>query len=188
MSDCETFTNSHYSQAQNIPELIDLSAIAAKEVFRICSIKEWVPIFCYRGLSGTAHATAIAMQYYNHSKSFGMVYIRKEHEKCHAMGRKYEQSMRLEVGREMMTSKFVLVFCDDLVDSGETRTEVLHKTLWNLWENTFMKKQNFEDVSFIQSVTKSTLLKELVDADVDFDDIYKDAKRSRQNLGYKDPE
>lgn len=77
------------------------------------------PLFCYSGMSGIAHATALSLAYYqHHGACFGMLYVRKPEERSH--GSRVESNIS---GVENENS--VLVFVDDFVSSGETRNRVI---------------------------------------------------------------
>jgi orotate phosphoribosyltransferase len=77
------------------------------------------PILIYRGMSGTATATAIAVNIKEaHRHQFGMAYVRKKHEKSH--GSKIEYSTLNPANREI-----VWILCDDFLSSGKTALEVI---------------------------------------------------------------
>ncbi len=75
------------------------------------------PVFIYRGFSGIAMGTAIILAL-KHSQDYGVIMCRKEGEKTHGGEQEYS------ISRIKDKKKWVLVFVDDLIDSGRTRREV----------------------------------------------------------------
>lgn len=75
-----------------------------------------VPIFCYSGMSGVAHATALSMAWLRrYGPTFGMVYVRKRSESHDTHGKPVEYSIG-----QVQHCLARLVFVDDTVCSGRT--------------------------------------------------------------------
>jgi orotate phosphoribosyltransferase len=119
------FRTSHYGISQKPDQLIPWAGDAVKKLHKIMIDGGYrIPIFCYRGMSGVSHATMIATQYYmEHGNSFAMFYCRKPNEKSNS-SRKNEYSC----GYSDIEGKFIVVFVDDFIDSGETVKIVVNKT------------------------------------------------------------
>lgn len=113
---------SHYSKAQEIGALNEWAEVAAKEVFKqVRKIdKKAKPLLIYRGMSGIATSTALASAMYRLKgmQDFGMMYVRKKEEKSH--GSRVEHSYNYK-------HKYVIVFVDDFVTSGDTRSATLQE-------------------------------------------------------------
>jgi orotate phosphoribosyltransferase len=110
------FSSTHnYCYSQNPDRLLEWAEENAKKLFdKMKELKfAFAPIFCYRGSSGISHATALSMSYMKFNKPFYMAYVRKENE--HSHGSTIERSFWTD------SDKFILVFVDDLVSSGETK-------------------------------------------------------------------
>lgn len=114
-----SFNSTHYSLAQEPPMLIAWAREAAEKL--IAATPEGsAPILCYSGMSGVAHATALSVALYNRGHTnFGMVYARKENEKSH--GAPVEKCISHVEGNR------VLVFVDDLIDTGATRDRAIRR-------------------------------------------------------------
>jgi len=79
-----------------------------------------LPIFCFSGFSGIGHSVALASAYLGrHGPGFGMLYVRKQGE--HSHGAEVEKTLNNVAGRPT-----VLVFVDDIVSSGDTRSWVMY--------------------------------------------------------------
>jgi len=116
-------STTHYSNAQNIQELTENASSWAKRIMEECKgRRKLYPILCYRGMSGIASATAIAMQLHQQDPlfKFGMVYVRKEDEDSH--GSDLEMTGISDVPD---VKRRVLVFVDDFICAGYTKRAVL---------------------------------------------------------------
>jgi len=117
--------SSHYSKAQNISELNFNCAAWATHIMKMCNKRRrnWFPILCYRGMSGIASATAVAMQMHlkDPEFAFGMVYVRKEDEDSHGSDLEMNGIEDVPEGKRR-----VLVFVDDFICGGTTRRHCMH--------------------------------------------------------------
>jgi orotate phosphoribosyltransferase len=76
------------------------------------------PILVYRGMSGTAMATAVSLMA---TTDVGMVYARKKTEKCHSSDKAVFRIPRQKTGEPLP----VLVFVDDFISTGKTKRETM---------------------------------------------------------------
>ena len=115
----------HYSDAQSMGEL-QAWAVGAAESFTSFPAG-YIPLLVYAGMSGTSHATALAMELYRSDPKFkfNMVYVRKAGEKSH--GELIEDNIAYSKSDD--TVKFLAVFVDDFVDSGSTFKRCMRKVL-----------------------------------------------------------
>lgn len=111
-----TLSSSHYYASMRPDQLRKWAKMVARKLPPHLGLH--LPIFCYRGMSGTAHVTALTMYW---KGDFGMFYARKTDE--HTNGnQRFEKSTP-----HNFTSKtpVIPVFVDDFVASGETRDFVM---------------------------------------------------------------
>jgi hypothetical protein len=129
--------DTHYSLAMTPDVLSDWANKCAMGVRKIVRRRKVRPVFCYAGMSGVAHATALSMAYQRrYGAEFGMIYVRKPNEKTH--GQDIEHSLS-----PVRNHTAMLVFVDDLVDGGNTRDRVLkeafpvstYKSMYNVYKN-----------------------------------------------------
>lgn len=106
--------SSHYFIAQDPKELRRWAVDAAKAIVAHYRAKKLRPLFCYTGMSGVSHATALALalQSYRSGFKFGMAYVRKDNEKSHGNN--------VETAYPGHMEDYELVFVDDFVMSGTT--------------------------------------------------------------------
>lgn len=75
------------------------------------------PILCFRGFSGIAHATALALAYRSrYGGAFGMIYVRKSREQSHGKCREWNLAPLDDVKGKVWR----LVFVDDFQETGAT--------------------------------------------------------------------
>lgn len=108
----------HYSHALN-PKALRRSANACAEALKADLTPGEIPVLCFRGLSGTASATALSLALDAIGVDHGMVYVRKPGEQSHG------EACQRELPALPQGSVFVQVFVDDFISSGETRSIVL---------------------------------------------------------------
>ena len=116
------------------PDLLQVWAQEASDfIIRCCIFTSMKPLLFYTGMSGVGHATALSMCLYNKiGANFGMLYIRKEHEKTsNRWANNIEESVHAINGASVLP-----VFVDDLVSSGHTRRAALERL------HDFMKREN----------------------------------------------
>jgi hypothetical protein len=128
-------TTHSYALSMKIDELLrwaDENAVLVHA--RVGDHDERRPIFCYSGMSGIGHATALASAYFNrYGSTFGMIYVRKVKETADSHGRAIETSLNTVEGYKVI---FVLV--DDMIASGRTQDHVLtgaFKALHDRYDN-----------------------------------------------------
>lgn len=125
-------TSTHsYSLAQQPKMLLKWAKLTATEIRKAIAkhAPGSIPVLCYRGMSGSAHATALAMILEERNFPFHMVYVRKTEERSHGdvtaedtlMSHKYID----QAARPLLTP----VFVDDLVDSGSTEFKTMETAL-----------------------------------------------------------
>jgi hypothetical protein len=131
--------SSHYSWGQEPDRLIRWSHEKALELDHLLDEIEPrspIPIFCYRGMSGTAHATALSLAWYSIiRKPFGMIYVRKPEEDSHGNSH-YERALGQVEGHA------ILVFVDEQISSGDTQRETLRKARACIDEFNIIRTQN----------------------------------------------
>lgn len=102
----------HYSLSQN-PSALNAWADRAASMLPD-HLDGRYPVFVYRGMSGVAAATALALAYdRQHGASFGMIYVRKPNENSHG----YDCEVQVDTVRD---APCLLVFVDDFVSTGHT--------------------------------------------------------------------
>lgn len=117
---------SHYSNSMQ-PNLLGPWAkkmsVSFKNLFlkKNAEFRDYIPVLCYSGMSGVAHATALALELYKIGLKFHMGYVRKDTERSH--GCQVETSNDVSDSGKMG----VLVFVDDFISSGNTREYVVSK-------------------------------------------------------------
>lgn len=114
----------HYSLATDIPDLLRWSKAAAAEVLAILNGEPFV--LAYRGISGIAHGTALALALEAAPRSetdgqlkFGVAIVRKDGENSHS-----ERKIEVDISR-IIGETVRVVFVDDFIGRGDTRHEVL---------------------------------------------------------------
>jgi hypothetical protein len=79
--------STHYSLGQKTARLFKWAEESAVLVDKLITEKygsEGVPVFCYRGMSGVAHATALSLRWFtDHGVEPLMIYVRKPGEDSH---------------------------------------------------------------------------------------------------------
>lgn len=154
--------SSHYSKAQEIQQLHENSAGWAKHIIKMCREhrRRWYPILCYRGMSGVASATAVAMHLHIQDPGFmfGMVYVRKSHENSH--GGDLEMTGIEDVPDG---AKRVLVFVDDFVCSGDTRTTCMGAIMEAVESTSFRSQYSYSLVKDLKPVRGSKRLEFVLD-------------------------
>ncbi len=110
----------HYSQAQCPKKLANLTRKMGKAL--IAGLKQYPdahPVLCYRGMSGVASATALALWWagtrLKGTESLpSMAYVRKEGEDSHG------SPVEFEWRGGACDTNVVLIFVDDFISSGTT--------------------------------------------------------------------
>lgn len=131
----------HYSMA-HFPEHLDVWAKAmAKELIKRFRGTDSYPVLCYRGLSGTASATALMMALSRAKNGifYTMVYVRKYGEKnSHLSMTESHDNVNADVSPIPTNPVFVVV--DDFVHRGETVAE-LARGFAELYRNRFRRNK-----------------------------------------------
>lgn len=126
------FNTTHYGHAMRVERLAKNSREMAHMLANFVeSIGHKRVALCYRGMSGVATATAVMMELMRWSgwrelvvPHITMVYVRKPHENSHGSDVEYAaDGLDYNVMRTLDPT-VPLIFCDDFVDSGETRAIV----------------------------------------------------------------
>lgn len=126
----ESMKMTHYSSAQHIKDLArEMPSRASELVFAFSDTGSFagnVPVLVYSGMSGIAHATALAMALNEKFPEFefGMAYVRKREEISHGREVEYSLPDSMEQG-----TTGLLVFVDDFVSSGRTAQFALSRAL-----------------------------------------------------------
>jgi hypothetical protein len=117
---------SYYNDALHPDKMREAAKANARDLKR--ELKGALPILCFSGLSGTAHAMVLAQ----HLDRCGMMYVRKKGEvtECHS-SRPVEYAIP---GPQADEPKPVLVFVDDFMSSGSTRNRVMRAAIERLVE------------------------------------------------------
>lgn len=134
--------DTHYSDALKIQNLAQYAKDNAEGLVKFATEHGKHPLLVYRGMSGVAHATAVAMcLHLNHSGFvFGQYYLRKEEEETHS-NNSYElflpnrSSVSYDLNLELrrVLEGYFPVFVDDFVDSGETMAKCVRRfPFWTL--------------------------------------------------------
>lgn len=131
----------HYSKAFATKLLAEWAVFSAKKVIKLFKTEKlngFYPVFCYSGMSGISHATALslAVAAQNPEFEFGMAYVRKDKEESH--GRPVEYNF------PETSKKGYLVFVDDFISSGETMVRVFSNVLNILTGNVHLSNQGVE--------------------------------------------
>lgn len=114
----------HYSFAQETLQLISHANDAAEMIMKdFPENGDKIPVLCYSGMSGIAHATAISIALQMRNVPFGMVYVRKRNERTNS-----EHSV--EVNIPLLNGKTgIMVFVDDFISSAKTMVYVFLKII-----------------------------------------------------------
>jgi hypothetical protein len=121
-----------------------------------------IPVFCYRGMSGTGLATVLQQAWFNQQdETPGMIYVRKPSEKSHS----YRDSEYF-LPDPLFQQDFVLVFVDDFVSSGKTRV----RTMTVAVEETKYKRHVRKDIWLQATQHGVSALTETEITQVDYDD------------------
>lgn len=142
-------TSHNYALSMKIDELLRWAGESAVKVHDLLDKRELRPIFCYTGMSGIGHATALASAYFDrYGATFGLIYVRKEHELSH--GQSVEKTLNNVEGFPA-----ILVFVDDTVASGNTQARVMRKAITFL-DNSY--RDLILDERFIRCTTHDTFV------------------------------
>lgn len=119
-------------------------------------LTERLPIFCFAGYSGSAHGTALTLAYHQkYGHEFGIMYVRKESETKDTHGCEIERALDRVTCRPS-----ILVFVDEQVSSGDTRSRVLRKARAKLKEGNIYK---VDTKHYIQCLNRATEILDLRD-------------------------
>jgi hypothetical protein len=117
--------STHYSDAQNALKMatwVRDTVPKLKQALDNVS-KKPIPVFCYRGMSGTSLAMVLQQGWFaQYNQCPGLMYVRKENEISHSYYTIEHFYPDLEYGEQ---EEFVLVFVDDFVASGKTRVRTM---------------------------------------------------------------
>lgn len=109
-------THTHYSHALSPKEMSASATEGAKRIRQLMTEKQGHVAFVFRGLSGTAFASAVALKLFdNFGVDATMIYVRKNNENSH--GAPVERPFE----KEDAATVFVVV--DDFVATGDTVRE-----------------------------------------------------------------
>lgn len=111
------FRNSHYSLGQNADRLIIWANIVVEALPKY--LDGMLPLFCFSGYSGSSHATALTMKYFEkYGPKYGMAYVRKLNEKSHG------SPVQINA-YQLRDARVMFVFVDDCPGGGTTRVRTL---------------------------------------------------------------
>jgi orotate phosphoribosyltransferase len=103
------------------------------------------PVFCFSGMSGTAHAYALAYAY--GGDDFGMMYVRKDGESRNSC-----RSVEFHIPDKGDARRRVLVFVDDLISSGTT----LDRTISGALRTMRLERGDFERTVYFKALGGSS--------------------------------
>lgn len=110
----------HYSTGQQAVRLWPTATHFAEKLIEYFKKqgKGTIPLFMYRGMSGVSGATAVMLALHKDNPDFryGMAYVRKPNEDSHSCGLVVSEW----VGLLQKDEKYVPVFIDDFISSGDT--------------------------------------------------------------------
>ena len=122
--------STHYSNAQTTTKLNNWAERKAKVIIarykQASPDQRKPPLFCYTGMSGVSHATALSLALKRQSPrfKFGMAYVRKDNERSHGCD--------VEHCFKGFPIEYEGIFVDDFVCNGNTYNRVKTKIFTHL--------------------------------------------------------
>lgn len=117
----------HYSDSMLPAVLATWAVVMARDIVNKFSKKgefaSCIPVLCYSGMSGIAHATALSLELSKKKNFiFNLIYVRKQNESTHGHSVEWSSSYSKR-------SKYMLIFVDDFISSGTTQDYTLSSAL-----------------------------------------------------------